>query len=367
MNKRLTLIYILIATLTLQSCKFGRFIYYNYANITDYKIFPYRELKAPKEPFIFPYSSAAKVPQTIRYKDQNISFENFIEQKHSVAFLVIQNDTILYEKYFQGYNEQSTVASFSMAKSFTSMLIGIALDEGLIKSINEPITNYIPELRPNGFEVVTIKHLLQMTSGLDFNEAYKNPFGHVATFYYGTNLRNAISKLKLARAPGEKFEYTSGQTQILGLVLERAIGDRTISDYFEEKIWKSIGMEYDGSWSIDRKKDGLEKTFCCVNARARDFAKLGRLYLHKGNWQGKQIISKKWIEQSTKIDTTAGSAWNYQYQWWLPSNTGDFTADGLLGQYIYVNPKKNLIIVRLGTKTDDVNWKEFIPEFAKYY
>ncbi|MGO1244469.1 serine hydrolase [Sphingobacterium sp. JB170] len=367
MNKRLTSVYFLMVILTLQSCKLGRFVYYNYANITDYKIFPSRTLKAPEEPFLFPYAATPKFPQSTRYNNQNIAFEEFIEQKHSVAFLVIQNDTIQYEKYFQGYDEESTVASFSMAKSFTSMLIGIAIDEGLIKSVNEPVTNYIPELRANGFEAVTIKHLLQMTSGLDFNEAYKNPFGHVATFYYGTNLRKAISKLKLARSPGEKFEYTSGQSQLLGLIVERAIGDRSITDYFHEKIWKSIGMEYDASWSIDRKKDGLEKTFCCVNAKARDFAKLGRLYLHKGNWEGKQIISQKWVEESTKIDTADGSAWNYQYQWWLPSRDGDFTADGLLGQYIYVNPKRNLIIVRLGTKTDDVNWKEFIPEFAKHY
>lgn len=367
MDRRLTYLTFLIIVFTLQSCKLGRFIYHNYANITDYKIFPARVLEAPQKPFLFPYSDTPKIPQIISYNNQEVPFEKFIAENHSVAFLIIQNDTILYEKYFHEYNEHSTVASFSMAKSFTSMLIGIALDEGLIESIDEPITNYIPELAENGFEQVTIKHLLQMTSGLDFNEAYKNPFGHVATFYYGINLRKAISKLKLARQPGEKFEYTSGQTQLLGLVLERALGNRSISDYFEEKIWKPIGMEYDGTWSIDRKNNGLEKTFCCVNARARDFAKLGRLYLRKGNWDGEQIISEKWVEESTKIDTAEGSVWNYQYQWWLPSRDGDFTADGLLGQYIYVNPEKNLIIVRLGTKTGDVNWKKFIPELAKSY
>jgi CubicO group peptidase (beta-lactamase class C family) len=235
-------------------------------------------------------------------------------------------------------------------------LIGIAIEEKLIQSVEDPITNYVPELKKNGFEKVKIKHLLQMTSGIKFNEGYYNPFGDAASFYYGLNLRKKIVKMKLKREPGKEFEYISGNTQLLGLILERALKGKTVTQYLQEKLWQPLGMEYNASWSIDRKENGLEKTFCCINARARDFAKIGRLYLNKGNWNGKQIVSEKWVTESTKVDSTEGSAAYYQYQWWIPTMDGDFLTDGFLGQYIYVNPAKNLVIVRLGKNEGKANW-----------
>jgi CubicO group peptidase (beta-lactamase class C family) len=345
---------------SLSSCKVGRFFIYNFADIKDYKKFPSREIK--NDSVLFTFSTYNEV------SDRNDSvLEPYFEDKNTVAFLIIQNDTIKYERYFEGYGESSIVPSFSMAKSILSILIGCAIDEGLIKSTDEPVTNYIPELADNGFDKVTILHLLQMTSGLKFNEGYFNPFGEVATFYYGTNLRRAILKSKLKEEPGTHFDYVSGNPQILGLILERALKDKAISEYFQEKLWIPLGMEYDASWSIDRKKDGLEKTFCCINARARDFAKIGRLYLNKGNWNGKQIVKETWVNESTKVDTTAGSAWYYQYQWWLPTKNGDFMAEGILGQFIYVNPSKNMIIVRLGKKHGDVSWSKLFVELAELY
>ncbi|RRN76259.1 class C beta-lactamase-related serine hydrolase, partial [Pseudoxanthomonas sp. SGD-10] len=283
---------IILLSLQLTSCKVGRFVYYNFANITDYKIFPAREIENTSQKFHFNIANGTKSPEKVNIENGEINFDDYLQQNKTVAFLIIKNDSIQYEKYFNQYDEESIVASFSMAKSVTSMLIGCAIDDGLIKSVDEPVTKYIPELEKNGFGKVSIEHLLQMTSGLKFNEGYTNPFGDVATFYYGTNLRKAISKMKLKEEPGTHFEYLSGNTQLLGLVLERALKDKTISQYLEEKIWKPLEMEYPASWSMDRKKNGIEKTFCCLNARARDFAKLGRLYLHKGNWNGKQLISK---------------------------------------------------------------------------
>lgn len=367
MKRSVNLLYLIAIVLLFQSCKLGRFVYYNYANITDYKIFPSRTIHNGDNIFTFPTANSPKVPKHIKIDSTDYWFENYLKTNKTVAFLIIKNDSIQYEKYFDNYEASSVVASFSMAKSITSLLIGIAIDEGRIKSIEEPITNYIPELKANGFEQVKIKHLLQMTSGLDFNENYTNPFGHVATFYYGTNLRAAIKKLKLKAAPEQSFEYTSGSTQLLGLLLERTLQGQTISAYLEEKVWKPLGMEYDATWSLDREKNGLEKTFCCINARARDFAKIGRLYLNKGKWNGKQIVSSSWINASTKATTQEGSAWYYQQQWWLPTKDGDFYADGLLGQYIYVHPKKNLIIVRLGKRKGDINWKNFLPLVAQQY
>lgn len=353
----------IIASTLLASCQLGRYVFYNYADIKDHKKFHSRPLNAGTLPFHFQTTPSGKFPKQIN----DVPFDKYLDENKTVAFLIIKNDTIQYEKYFKGYDKQSIVPSFSMAKSVTSILIGCAIDEGLIKSVNEPITNYIPELTKNGFDKVTIRHLLQMTSGIKFNESYKNPFGDAASFYYGLNLRKAIGKMKLKSEPGKKFEYVSGNTQLLGLVLERSLKGKTITEYLQEKLWTPLGMEYDASWSIDRKNNGLEKTFCCLNARATDFAKIGRLYKNKGNWNGKQIISQKWVEESTKLDTTEGSVNFYQYQWWLPTPNEDFMAEGILGQFVYVNPSKDLIIVRLGKDEGKADWWAIFKSLAKAY
>ncbi|MEY4835285.1 MAG: hypothetical protein RI980_1400 [Bacteroidota bacterium] len=354
---------IIIASTLLISCQLGRFVFYNFADIKDHKKFQSRPLTADTLPFHFQSTNKGKYPKHLN----DIPFDKYLEENKTVAFLIIKNDTIQYEKYFKGYDKESIVPSFSMAKSVTSILIGCAIDEGLIKSVNDPITNYIPELKKNGFAKVTIKHLLQMTSGIKFNESYVNPFGDAASFYYGLNLRKEIRKMKLKSDPGKKFEYMSGNTQLLGLVLERSLKEKTITSYLQEKIWTPLEMEYDASWSIDRKKNGLEKTFCCLNARARDFAKIGRLYKNKGIWNGKQIVSQKWVEESTKLDTSEGSASFYQYQWWLPTPNEDFMAEGILGQFVYVNPAKDLIIVRLGKSEGKANWWTIFKSLAKAY
>lgn len=356
-------IIMVLASSLVASCQLGRFVIYNFADIDDYKIFDSRPLTADSIKFKFQSTQTGKFPKQIG----GIPFDKYLQDNNTVAFLIIKNDTLQYEKYFDGYDKESIVPSFSMAKAVTSILIGCAIDDDLVESVNEPITKYIPELSQNGFNKVTLKHVLQMTSGIDFNESYVNPFGDAASFYYGTNLRNAISKMKLKNEPGKEFEYVSGNTQLLGLALERALKGKTITDYLQEKIWTPLGMEYDAFWSIDDEKSGLEKTFCCLNARARDFAKIGRLYKNKGNWNGKQIVSQKWVEESTKLDTSEGSASYYQYQWWLPTPNEDFMAQGILGQFIYVNPSKDLIIVRLGKNEGKTNWWVTFTSLATAY
>jgi len=353
----------LVLILCLTSCKVGRFFIYNFADIKDYKKFPKREIRNKTD-------QVFKFPTANEFTDLNSvvnNFDEYVANNKTVAFLVIHNDTIKYERYYNKYNESSIVTSFSMAKSFTSILMGCAIEDKLILSVDEPITNYIPELKENGFEKVKIEHLLQMTSGLDFNESYFNPFGHAASFYYGRNLKKEIAKLKLKDEPGNEFNYVSGETQLLGLVLDRALKEKSVSEYFEEKIWTPLQMEYDASWSIDKKKDGLEKTFCCVNARARDFAKIGRLYLNKGNWNGNQIVPKEWVEISTQFSSLNGSYGGYQYQWWIPNTTGDFMAQGILGQFIFVSPSKKLIMIRLGKKYGNLDWVNLFEKIkAKY-
>lgn len=264
-NFSLSKVVLILAVLTcFSSCKVGRFVYYNFANITDYKIFPYRTAKNDSVVYRFAETDNGKYPKKTTINNKEISFDKYLEDNKTVAFLIIKNDTIQYEKYFKGYDQQAVVASFSMAKSVTSMLIGAAIDDGLIKSTDEPMVTYIPELKENGLETVTIKHLLQMTSGIAYNESYVNPFGDAADYYYGTDLLKSIKKRKARTAPGTEFAYSSGDTQLLGLVLQRALKTKSITAYLQEKLWQPLGMEYDATWSLDHE-DGLERTFCCIN------------------------------------------------------------------------------------------------------
>lgn len=336
------------------SCLVGRFAWYNFSNITDHKIFPSRALTRDETPFQF-----NKAPE--RSKVFISKLDSLNKANRTVAFLIIRNDSILTERYYDGYNSEDWVASFSMAKSYTSALIGAAIADGYIKSVDEPVINYIPEWKSEpGMEKITLRQVLLMTSGIQSNESYYNPFGQAARLYYGRNLENYVLRLKPDYTPGTKFAYRSMNTQILGLVLERAV-KKDVTTYMNEKIWSHLGAEYPASWSIDKKNPGLEKTFCCINATARDFAKFGRLFLHHGNWNGTQILPESWVKESTARTTTDGAAAYYAYQWWLTPKA--YYANGLHGQYIYVNEAKNLIIVRLG-REGKINFPAFFDELS---
>jgi CubicO group peptidase (beta-lactamase class C family) len=347
-----------------------RIIRYNVSGIKDDKIFPSRPLMASQMPFHFIESpDPSRVPQTITFGDGwQMPLEDLLESNDTVAFLIVKEDTLLLERYYGGYTQSSPSLAFSMSKSILSILIGCAIDDGYIQSVDQPVTDFVPELAQNGYERVTIRHLLQMTSGMAYVED-DNPFGIHPRFYYTANLEREILKLGLSGEPGQRYAYKSGENALLGLILTRALGTMTITEYLQERIWEPLGMEYNGTWSIDHAGDGLEKTWCCVSATARDYAKLGRLYLNGGNWNGRQVLSQSWIEQSTKVDTSEGSPWNYQYQWWLASREGgDYMAIGHLEQYLYINPEKRVIIVRLGRSGGSLpreDWLEVLAFLAR--
>ena len=360
-----------MAALLLGGCTVGRFVIWNFADIRDDKKFPSRPLPPAEVPFHYAQAAQEKGPKAHVDNGKETSFDDWLVEHKTVAFLLIRRDTIVYERYFKGYDAAHVHPSFSMAKSVVSMLIGCAIQDGYIRDVRQPITDFLPELRKNGFDAVTIEHVLQMTSGLDFNESYADPFGTVAKFYYGRNLRKYTLDLKLKHVPGTKWEYVSGDTQLLGMVLERALraksDQRTLTDYLKDRIWMPLGMEYESSWSVDRKRDGMEKAFCCISAPARDFAKLGSLYLKKGEWRGIQLVQRAWVETSTHADTSHGGARFYKYQWWLPSAEGDFVAEGYLGQYVYVDPARELVMVRLGSNNGGLDWTGVFRSLAKFY
>ncbi len=390
---------LLLLLLSLSSCHVGRFFIWNFADIRDHKKFPSQPVAASATPFYFKDGNAQtlRLPKYIHYKNDSLPFEDRIEKDGTVAFLIIRNDSILYEKYFNHYDSSDVVPSFSAAKSFVSALIGIAIDEGKIKSIHDPITNYLPELKDPGYKKITIEHLLQMRSGIKFNESYVNPFGDAAKYYYGRNLKKYLINQPLESGPDEEFNYLSINTQLLGWIVERATG-KPLAQYLQEKIWQPLGMESPTSWSVDSKKHQMAKGFCCINARAIDFAKFGRLYLNKGNWNGQQIVSEAWVDSSVTLKDYR-NYYLYSYQWWHtrdfaeyrdstqltgtysranfqigkpPKETpyvikpaGDFFAEGHLGQFIYVYPEKNIIIVRLGKKYGVTPWSRLFRDIAR--
>ncbi|MGZ4035530.1 MAG: serine hydrolase domain-containing protein, partial [Bacteroidia bacterium] len=279
------------------------------------------------------------------------------EAMQTVAYVVIKNDSLIHEQYWDGYGEDSYTNSFSMAKSFTSMLIGAAIDEGKIKSVDEPVGDFLPEYKTGANAKLTIKNLLTMSSGINFDENYVNPFAYPAAAYYGDDLKKLTDKYSVTEEPGKVFKYLSGNSVLLGFILEAATGKK-ISVYASEKLWQPIGAKNPAFWSLDHK-DGMEKAYCCFNSNARDFARLGELYLDSGKWNGKQIISTEYVLNSTKcadlLDADGNKNDQYGYAWWIiPNYKGHyiFYARGILGQYILCIPDQKMVVVRLGRKRE---------------
>ena len=268
--------------------------------------------------------------------------------------MVIQNDSILFEEYWHGYSSDSLSNSFSMAKSWVGTLIGVAIKEGKIKSVDQKVCEFLPNFCGENEKELTIKHLLTMSSGLNWTEDYYNPIGQTAEAYYGTKLRGLVINQKGVEEPGKVFKYHSSCTQLLGFILEEATG-KTISEYASEKLWKPMGVKHSALWSTDTK-NGDEKAFCCINSNARDFARLGKLYLDYGNWNGVQLIDSAFVNDATSaanlLDEDGWLNTNYGYQFWLAERQGFelFYARGLWGQYVVCIPELDMIVVRLGRK-----------------
>ncbi len=318
------------------------------ANIDDLDIFEYRAVPntGQRSPWLVSIDK--------NKKPLSDSLRKTLQTGETVAFLVIKNDSLCYEEYWDGYSDSSYSNSFSMAKSIISILVGVAIDEGKISSVKDPVSKYIPEYANGELAKITIEDLLRMASGLNFHESYATPINQTTDAYYGTNLKKLIYSLKAEMPAGVEFKYKSGDTQLLGLVLSAATG-KSNSAYASEKLWSKIGAEHDAKWSIDHT-DGDEKAFCCFYSNARDFARIGKLYLQKGRWETQQLVDSNWVNQSISSnglnDENGNKTDYYGYQWWVLKNANypAFYCRGILGQYIVVVPSKNTIIVRLGKK-----------------
>ena len=335
-----------------------RYLVATYSHFDE--LFPARAVPRAAAPWQF--KRAAEPTIFYSFNSNRLSIEDYLARNPTTGLLIAKDDTILYEHYQYARTDRDRFLSQSMAKTITAMLIGIAISEGKIKSVDEQVVAYVPGLASTEYGKTSLRDLLHMSSGVAFTEIYdgkddvtrlwsdlfieprKDPVLSVAQF----NTR--------AMPPGTKWHYASVETEILGLVLRAAIG-RPVAEYLSEKMWRQIGTEADASWAIDGT--GQEVTFCCFNAVLRDYARLGRLLAHDGAWGGRQVIPQQWVIEATTVRPNDGHLaprvatpyFGYGYQVWLfPGEERRFALLGIRGQMILVDPASKLVMVHTAVR-----------------
>lgn len=330
------LLYIFNFEYILKALQVTYFNGYTTAYITDHIEFANREIEAG-EPQPWPKHSEYNTVQATP------DLEKINEELGTVAFLIIKKDSIWYENYSEDFGKDSRTNSFSMAKSIVSALLGKAIRDGKIKSLDQPVADFFPQFDKR----LTVGDLSSMSSGLNWDESYYNPFSMTARAYFGEDIREQILSLEVTEEPGKEFKYLSGNTELLAMVIEKATG-MTVSEYLSESFWKPMGMQHDALWQLDSEESGMEKAYCCIASNARDFARFGKLYKHYGTWNGNQLLDSSFV--ATSIQPRFEDSPHYGYGLWLENyrNKEIFYMRGILGQYVIVIPEDDLIIVRLG-------------------
>lgn len=328
--------------------------------IDQYTIFENRVVKA-EDPNPWDFAPDVENKQIPR------EFEADFAKYKTVGFVVVQHNRIIFEQYWKNYSPLSLSNSFSMAKSVISLLIGCAIDDGKIKSVEQPVSDFLPQWTSYDGKVLTIKDLLTMSAGVEWDESYSSLFSKTTQAYYGNDLWKLTLTEKLIEKPGVRFNYQSGVTQMLAFVVQKATG-KNIADYASEKLWTPIQAEEDAQWSLDHK-GGMEKAYCCLNSNARDFARLGQLILNKGMWNGFQVVDSNYIKEATTPATwlkytpeakhgetkvSSVPCTFYGYQFWIANYRGVKISymRGMLGQYIIAIPALDAVIVRLGKQKE---------------
>ena len=315
---------------------------YGFKNMKE--IFPTSLIEKSDSPYPLTYDLINIENLTYNYKDKKYSIEDFIQAFKVAGLIVIRDGKILHESYNFGNNEESRWVSFSVTKSVTSMLLGAAIKDGFINSVKEPLVSYLPQLKGSHYEDVSIEQILHMSSGVAWNEDYNDPKSDVsiASALNSSKLYDYLSSLGASSKPGSKFNYNTAETNLIGGLVRSAIGNN-LSGYLEKKIWKPFGMEFDANWLLDYDYN-LELGGCCISATLRDYARIGIFALNNGMLKNKiNILPEKWMEQST---TPSPNLEYYGYQWWLDgSDYNSFYADGIFGQFIWIDPDSKTIVV----------------------
>jgi hypothetical protein len=355
-----------------------RLLRYGQSDIGDYKIFPERAV-ANSTPVSVIERGHEGTPYEVEYpymgEMRQEKLDEVIQRTGTRAFLILKDDKLIYETYLESSRKEINT-SFSSAKSFNSALIGAAIADGKIGSVNDTVIKYIPEIAGHGLDQLTVRDLLLMNSGIKYVEGeelpfYYAPFADDPLTYYPPDLREVALSVEADGTPiGEAFHYNNYHPLLEGIILERVTGMH-VAEYLQEKFWKPMGAEFPASWSLDSEASGFEKMESGINARAIDYARFGLIFLHNGYWNGVQILPEDWVRESTEPLRPDPRIWGsmsywpsfggyYKYHWWGINNEDgsyDFFAHGRYDQFIYIAPRKNVVIVRLGDALDaSVPW-----------
>ena len=330
----------------------------NFSRMDDF--YPVRELSPSPRPYRFPDGKALELPEYYQFDGKQLTTRDFITATDTSALLVLVNGKVCFEEYYLTGAANVQWTSWSVAKSFVSALLGIAVEDGLIASIDDPIDKYLPIIKGSAYEGVSIRHTLQMSSGADWNEDYNDPqsdINRLGPVMMGQgSLQDFVCAIRPAVESGTLCQYNSADSQVLGLLLSEATGT-TLSEYMQRKLCDPLGFENRGFWLMD--KDGVEMALGGLNLTARDFARIGELYRNNGKWEEQQIVPAAWVEASVRCDSPHLQQGNvivgghvfpsgYGYQWWVPAgDEGEFSAIGVYNQFVYVNPQKHSVIVKL--------------------
>jgi len=328
-------------------------------------IWPVSVMEVSSIKHIYPKDTTIILPKNFEFQGESYESVKYLKDAWTTGFLVIQNDSIVFEDYYLGNTEYTRNISWSMAKSFISALMGIAIDEGHIKNIEQNVEEYVPELIGTSYEGVRIKDVLQMSTGVKFNEDYGDFYSDInrwgRNFALGGSQDEFAATLEREIDPGSVNDYVSINTHVLGMIITRATG-RTITAYMQEKLFTPLGMEYDGYWLLDG--ENMEMVLGGLNLTLRDFAKIGSLFLNNGNWNDNQVVSSEWVKSSVIPDgphVQPGIEFGYGYQWWIPKgDEGEYLAIGVYNQSIYINPTTNTVVVKLSANPK-FNDKSYVP------
>jgi CubicO group peptidase (beta-lactamase class C family) len=356
--------------LSLNGCVYTRLFYYNNPTLDAPSYFEKRVVHASPTPLPLPRRAPqVRLELTAAEHARFRSFDDLLESEGTRAFVVIHDDAIVYERYFHGVTASTELPSFSMSKTYAAALLGRAVSEGLVPSLDRHLVLDLPELaRKRGYADITLEELLRMASGIDFDETtLAGPL-----FYYSTDLRRMMYAYDVEWRPGTHYLYGSLNIQLLWDVLHRRLHGETVSHYFETQVWAPLGATNAASWSLDSDASGIEKFFAGFNATARDQARLGLLFLHGGAVNGRQILPKEWVERSLTPDPIAGllhttDDWvrRGRYQWFLTRDGRAYFAKGYDGQYIFVVPAKHAVFVRFGEGYGRTNWTSLFLRIAE--
>ena len=328
-------------------------------DLSFYKVYEYEENSSA--------GGYAPEPIVLRSKPE---LDQFLTESETTAFLVVKDNVLVHEWYAEDIDPEALHTSFSVSKSMVSTVVGMAISDGSISSLDDAITKYVPELLKSDprFGEITLRHLITMTSGIAYNEDDFSAFGDQISTYYSTNLRkSAITKTKISEKPGVRWNYNNYNPQLLGLAVERATG-KSFSNYMSEKVWAPMGAEADASWSMDSFYNGFEKMESGLNARPIDFARFGLMFANGGAVNGKQVVPQEWVKEATastgvSIGRHDSLEQNYNFLWWVYPNNR-FAAQGKLGQYIFISPDKGTVIVRLGRDENTMFWPKLLLDLT---